>query len=66
MLGENVLGPVSEFEAVAGKGIKCKVSGLEKVPAVSDLSHETAFDSSTRTITGVCFVFLVIKILVEL
>jgi Cu+-exporting ATPase len=47
MLGINALGVVSEFQAVAGKGIKCRVSGLEKIPAVMDLS----FDSSARTIT---------------
>jgi Cu+-exporting ATPase len=57
MLGINALGVVSEFQAVAGKGIKCRVSGLEKIPAVMDLS----FDSSARTITGVWLVFSIIK-----
>ena len=50
MLGDERLGQLSSFEAVAGKGVKCKVSGLEKVPAVS---RQSSSNSTTRAIAGI-------------
>lgn len=48
-----MLGQVSEFEAIPGKGIKCKVSGLENVPALNQQSQEAPSDSSRNSLSGI-------------